>query len=332
MLLTRLIVSRLSVEISLPFRFGTDALSGYTILTHFCKIAETWFAYIAIVTRWESVMNIRNVFANRVVLLPMLSVVASMALTSCTTNDDSRVVALEKDVAQLKVTVAKLEAENKAAAPAQAPAQLPIASSTVQTVAATVNGASYGDISGRFGEQEIVNLAKLSVLEPAANFEPTKPVSRREFARWLFKATNALKPESKIRPAEGATSAFTDLTTNDADFAFIQGLADAGIAVGYEDKTFRPDQAITREEMLSIKGYLDAVITGRNPYGDGSFLGGAPYGDKTKVAKRLQPGMDWAYWFGDIRAVLGTAKVLKPQQPATRAEAVVCMSVVGEKR
>jgi hypothetical protein len=59
--------------------------------------------------------------------------------------------------------------------------------------------------------------------------------TRREFARWVVSASNTLSRNSasKVYPAmyiENVTElAFDDITPEDPDFPFIQGLAEAGL-------------------------------------------------------------------------------------------------------
>ena len=44
--------------------------------------------------------------------------------------------------------------------------------------------------------------------------------------------------------------AFSDINQNHPAYKYVQAFVNAGFAVGYEDKAFKPDQAITREEMI----------------------------------------------------------------------------------
>ena len=60
-----------------------------------------------------------------------------------------------------------------------------------------------------------------------------------------------------MRPMRPTQSSFSDLASSDPDFRYVQGLSDAGIAVGFPDKSFKADQPLTREQMIAIKSGLD---------------------------------------------------------------------------
>src|SRR6202049_747998 len=126
-------------------------------------------------------------------------------------------------------------------------------------VAATA--VTYDDLNGVVGQKEITQLAALGVFGTASgHFGPAQPVSRREFVRWLFKANNSIWASDSnnfLHPAHSEDSAFKDIKQADPDFQYIQGLQDSGVAVGFPDKTFKPDQPITREQALDVKSALD---------------------------------------------------------------------------
>jgi len=120
---------------------------------------------------------------------------------------------------------------------------------------------NYTDLNGVFGQKEITQLAALGVFGDATGaFNAAKPLSRREFVRWLFKANNSIwatDTNKLVHPAQGEDSSFKDVKSTDPDSQYIQGLQDSGVSVGFPDKTFKPDQPITREQALAIKDALD---------------------------------------------------------------------------
>ena len=97
-------------------------------------------------------------------------------------------------------------------------------------------------------------------------FQPNKVITRREYARWLVAANNAMyanKPAKQIRLASASDRpVFKDVLPKDKDFTTIQGLAEAGLipsSLSGEATTvlFRPDAPLTREQLLLWKIPLD---------------------------------------------------------------------------
>ncbi len=269
-----------------------------------------------------------------------------LMLAACETKGESGAA----DYAALNERIKVLEAEN-----AQLKSKLESqASQTVATVAATTSAAlplaakapsapvlSFSDLDGCDGKEAIVAMQALGIFEPiTAKFEPEKPATRREYVKWLVKTTNILLeradlPDKRIHLSKGTTSSFTDLAKEDPDLPLIEGLLAAGIAVGYEDHTFRPEKAISREEMFSIKGALNQIIS----YGKGDLAGATGdwyyytvYTDGPSVPRSLAGGLRVAYNDGEIGRIYGTIKTLKPKQAVTRAEAALCASVLGAGR
>ncbi|KAF8113505.1 hypothetical protein N665_0049s0021 [Sinapis alba] len=120
--------------------------------------------------------------------------------------------------------------------------------------------------------QMFAALQALKVIESDAR--PYDLCTRREFARWLVSASNVLarNSTSKVYPAmyiENVTElAFDDITSEDPDFPFIQGLAEAGIISSKlsnhnissaESSQFRfsPESSLSRQDLLSWKMALE---------------------------------------------------------------------------
>lgn len=122
---------------------------------------------------------------------------------------------------------------------------------------------SFSDLDETPTKDMISDLAKLHIFDQlGANFEPNKEITRAEYAEWLFKAYNALEPESKqIRFAPQEKQLFKDTPATIPQYKYIQALANAGFSIGYDDGTFRPTKPMTREEMLGIKVGVDVGKT-----------------------------------------------------------------------
>ena len=197
------------------------------------------------------------------------------------------------------------------------------------------------------GQQQIVQLAQLGVLDATSGaFKPLEPVKRREFVRWLVKTNNAVfsdAPTKQIHLADASEkSDLSDLQPSDPDFPYVQGLSDAGIAVGFPDKSFKPDQPLTREQMIAIKSGLDrggvSPSFQKNNDADGHYAKYhlPPWKDRDQVSKTYVPAIatdlsDESHDapIANIGRTFGAIAVFRPQQPVTRAQAAVLMSVIG---
>ncbi len=185
------------------------------------------------------------------------------------------------------------------------------------------------------------DLAKLEVLNSqASTFNPNKPVSRRDFARWLVEANNRIyadQPGRQIRLNSGsAQPVFQDVSSNDPGFAAIQGLADAGyipspISESSVSGTFRPGAPLSREDLLTWKVPVDirralptaSVDAVKQSWG---------FKDTNRIAPNALPAVAADYQSGDlsnIRRIYGSTLLLQPKKPATRAEAAAALWYIG---
>lgn len=212
---------------------------------------------------------------------------------------------------------------------------------TNSTAAGTAKGAvvaAFIDIGDYPNSADMAKMQALNIFEPiTTKFEPQKPATRREFVKWLVKSANILLtraklPDKCIRMAREAKSSFTDIKDTDPDLPLIEGLLNAGIAVGYEDQTFKPEQPITRAEMFALKGALDEIVS----YGKanveaaaGDWFYTGTYSDYKLVPRSLAGGMRLAFNSGEIGRVYGTLRMIKPNEKVTRAEAALCVSSLG---
>lgn len=195
------------------------------------------------------------------------------------------------------------------------------ATAATNTAASNVSKVSFTDIADVFGEKEIKRLTELKVIEDGAKFDPTKPISRAQFVDWLVKANNVIKPKKyMIRKAEkSAKPAFTDVPATSPAFAAIQGMSDSDWSIGFTDKTFRPDQNLTREQMIAIKAPLDYQQKDLSNYLD-------KWRDNAKISKDFKATMNLEAFAGhNWERVFGATKSCDPQKTVTRAEAAVCL-------
>ncbi|MGB9834483.1 MAG: S-layer homology domain-containing protein, partial [bacterium] len=80
---------------------------------------------------------------------------------------------------------------------------------------------------------------------PDGTFRPEKPITRAEIAAILTRIMG-LNPQTAPNPN------FADVQSTHWAFGYISAVVNAGIMQGYPDRTFRPDQSITRAELATV--------------------------------------------------------------------------------
>lgn len=259
-------------------------------------------------------------------------------MTGCAKKEDSSSTTTSAEVTA-PPTVA---ADSSASA---TPVAVISSSPAAGTGSASPAAVAFTDIHGNFAEKAIVALGQLGVLDATTGaFQPQKPILRREFARWLFKTNNAVFADAApklIHPAEsGDKSDFSDLKSSDPDFAFIEGLDDAGISVGFPDKTFKADQPLTHEQAIAMKAGLDrGGVADRYKDPEMAILGIPDWKDKHSIAKTFLPALATDHSDDEIGGLktridnvgraFGAVAMFRPQEPVTRAQAAMLLQVIG---
>ncbi|MBD2607508.1 S-layer homology domain-containing protein [Scytonema hofmannii FACHB-248] len=198
--------------------------------------------------------------------------------------------------------------------------------------------------------QHIEDLAALGVLSVESNaaksdtvtnqFEPNKIITRKEYARWLVAANNAMyanNPAKQIRLAsESAQSAFSDVAKTNPDFGQIQGLAEAGLIPSplSGDSTevlFRPDAPLTREQLILWKLPLDTrqALPGANLDAVKQTWGFQDVGKIDPKALRAVLADFQNAEQSNIRRVFGYTTLFQPKKPVTRGEAAAALWYFG---
>jgi len=237
--------------------------------------------------------------------------------------------------------------------PANLASQPPSTANNQTIPTATAESQEFNDLNKipQESRQHIQDLAALGVLslEPKATksnttttnqFEPSKIVTHREYARWLIAANNAMYASNaakQIRLASESTQPiFSDVSAKDADFPAIQGLAEAGLLPSplSGDSTavlFRPDAPLTREQLLLWKLPLDTrqalpsanFDTVKQTWG---------FQDAARIDPKALRAVLADYQNSEqsnIRRVFGYTTLFQPKKPVTRAEAATALSYFG---
>lgn len=236
------------------------------------------------------------------------------------------------EVEQLKQENATLKAELDLLKQAQSQTVTadPAASTPSPTTGQYPNPSpqAFKDVTAEVPGAEMINdLALLKVFEGMGDtFKPYEPITRGEYVTWLFKAYNAEHPANQqIRMSPSFKVPFTDLKPTDPSYPYVQAMANAGFSVGYDNKTFKPNQPITREEMIHIKYGTD---------GDEQYAAvSGQFADWDKVDKRYTHDIyadsslfgDDGPKGGNIMRAFGPIKSFKPKETVLRSEAAATL-------
>lgn len=140
----------------------------------------------------------------------------------------------------------------------------------------------------------------------ATTFEPNAPLSRAMVAQILYNLEG--------QPAVEGESTFTDASTHWAVDA-ITWAQETGVVNGYEDNTFRPNRAVTREELAQML-YNYAKVKGYDLTTSGDLTA---FPDGSKVSSWAKEAMAWA---NGNKLINGFEDdTLRPGGDSTRAQA-----------
>ncbi|CAM0144576.1 unnamed protein product [Urochloa decumbens] len=194
-------------------------------------------------------------------------------------------------------------------------------------------------------ENAVAALQILKVIEPSVRAGDL--CTRREYARWLVVASNCLSRNtfSKVYPAmyiDNFTElAFDDVTPEDPDFPFIQGLAEAGLISSKLSRSdmntpeylqddhnlFSPESPLSRQDLVSWKMALDKrqlPEIDRN-----SLFKASGYIDIDKINAAAWPALIADLGAGDqsIAALaFGFTRLFQPDKPVTKGQAALAIS------
>lgn len=274
-----------------------------------------------------------------------LAIAITTLLTGCSSSTNQATSqATEQKINELSSQIEQLQKENIALkeklnsqSVGEAKAKEENLNSSKEEVIATSTAAKHPqfiDLEEVPNKDMIDDLTKLGLFDGMSDkFEPYKPISRGEYVIWLFKANNLLQNKDKqVRLAPQLEPQFKDLQSSDPSYKYAQALANAGYSVGYDDGTFKPNQAITREEMLGMKVGVDE---GKNiaPYkGQMGFVW--KFSDSQQVDDRFSGYIHNDYYISgpngnNIQRAFGKIGTFKPKQAVSRQEAAGTLWQVG---
>lgn len=165
------------------------------------------------------------------------------------------------------------------------------------------------DIKGHWANYEIQNFVDKGHINGYGDktFKPDNNITRAEFIK-VVNSVFGLK--------EKATENFKDVSSGQWYYNDVCIAVKAGYINGYEDKTFRPNQPISREEAASIVANL------KNVKGDGKLQ----FRDSNQISSWAKQAVDAV---SDNNLMGGYQdNTFKPKNKITRAEAVATLSRV----
>ncbi|KAH9305513.1 hypothetical protein KI387_009917, partial [Taxus chinensis] len=191
-------------------------------------------------------------------------------------------------------------------------------------------------------------LQKLEIVE--SHIQPGELCTRREYARWLVSANSIFSrnPSYRVFPSvyiEGVTVlAFDDITTQDPDFAYIQGLAEAGfipsklsinnINFSNDDTKqthtwtmFYPENHLSRVDLLTWKMFVDhkdlPEVDRRTLEKKSGFL------DIEQICRDAWPAVLIDALAGDksvTAKAFGYCRRFQPHKPVTKGQALISIT------
>lgn len=182
----------------------------------------------------------------------------------------------------------------------------------------------FTDIKNHWAEMNILGAAARGFINGYGDgtFKPDRQVSRAEFASMLVRA---LSLPAAVHPG------FSDLEKIPAWARPYAASAEAaGLLTGYEDRSFRADLLITREQaMVMIARAMEKTgLKGQLPV-QSPAAALLPYTDKSKVSSWAESGITDCLQAGIVSGRSGT--ILAPKENLTRAEAAVIVQRLLQK-
>lgn len=174
----------------------------------------------------------------------------------------------------------------------------------------------YSDIAGHWAEEVIANLSEWRIVGgyPDGSFRPDQPVTRAQFAAMLVRALK-LAETPRDKPA-----GFVDVPTGAWHHRAVSTAVEAGLVAGYSEHFFRPNEAITREQMAAM---VSRALGGETVYysPENQILAG--YIDQQEISAWARPSVSLMVKHEIMK---GRAEnKITPQGITTRAEATAVL-------
>ncbi|KAL8153269.1 hypothetical protein V2J09_011029 [Rumex salicifolius] len=190
-------------------------------------------------------------------------------------------------------------------------------------------------------EEAFSLLKKLKIIEN--DVKAAELCTRREYARWLVRASSLLERNAKHKIVPTFTllgsmvTAFDDVSFGDPDFESIQALAEAGIVISKLSEVycfvkqgrinFDPERFISRGDLIDWRGQLEYDVASAENMEMSKMK--SDLLDTKDISLETLPGLFMDLLAGERslhRKVFGKARRLQPNKPTTKAQAAVTLT------
>ncbi|MGI6727039.1 MAG: S-layer homology domain-containing protein [Anaerovoracaceae bacterium] len=154
------------------------------------------------------------------------------------------------------------------------------ADSTVASTVVTYDGPVFNDLGNYpWAKPAIESLTKKGIINGmgGSRFAPGEPLTRAQFATMMVLALGETPAKTSVAP-------FSDVKPTDWHCGYVKKAVEMGLVHGYTDGTFRPNRALTREEMFTMVVQAMGVKVDTGAV-DAAIL--APFSTETRIS-------DWA--------------------------------------
>lgn len=174
---------------------------------------------------------------------------------------------------------------------------------------------SFQDTKGHWAQADIDLLASKQLAKGVTDnyFVPDRSITRAEFAALLVRTLGLVEDDWN--------NTFSDVHSGDWYAAAVATAAQAGLIQGYEDGTFRPNQAISREQLAVLASRAKAFVTKMAGSLSTSPLRG--FSDADAISSWAQSAMAEAVNSGLMNGL--SDSILAPKNQSTRAQAIVIL-------
>lgn len=177
------------------------------------------------------------------------------------------------------------------------------------------NGGEYTDVpEGAWYEEAVAYCKEQSLMDGTGGglFSPDVPMSRAMAVTVLYRLAGSPEPDSD--------SGFSDVTETAWYSAPVAWAVETGVATGYDDSRFHPDQSVTREQLAA---FLWRFYGSPEP----ADAGEEDFADRKAISPYALRATSWARERGLILGMPGNC--FNPHGSATRAQMAVILLRYG---